>query len=161
MPTRKLISSQTLTSGVTYVDFSGFSGYKTLELICSGSTASNSGVALQFNGDTANNYGSFYFEATTGGMATETYLTQGFTRVAWNGLWRSGTVTHTHAFIFGYSNSTTFKSIHGKNTDGNVGSTEVMWGSWRSTAAITSMRVLTSSGVNFSSGSTFSLYGWS
>lgn len=161
MATRKLIASQTISSGVTYVDFSNFSGYTTLELVCSGSASSNTGVGIQFNGDTSNNYGSFYFQAQTGGMVTETYLNQSFTRPAWNGLWRNGSVTHTHAFIFGYSNSTTFKSIHGKNTDGNVGSTELMWGSWRSTAAITSMRVLTSGGVNFNSGSIFSLYGWS
>jgi hypothetical protein len=160
MSTRKLISSQTLGSAVAYVDFANVSGYATLELVCTGSAASNTGVGIQINGDTGNNYGAWYFQATTGGMATETYFSQAFSRISWNGLWRNSSVTQVNAFIFGASNAV-YKSIHAKNTDGNVGSTELVWGSWRSTASVTSVRVLTSGGYNFNVGSTFSLYGWS
>lgn len=59
--------------------------------------------------------------------------------------------------IMGYTNTNTFKPVLGrKNNPGT--DTTVSIGTWKSTAAITSLRVM-SSQTTFTSGSTFSLYG--
>jgi hypothetical protein len=59
--------------------------------------------------------------------------------------------------IMNYSNTTTFKTLLGRNTAPS-NNTEGMVGLWRNTAAISSVSISAVSG-NWASGSTFTLYG--
>jgi hypothetical protein len=63
--------------------------------------------------------------------------------------------------IMNYSNATTYKTAicsgsHDYNGSGGVDATVVLW---RSTAAITSVTILTRGAVNLATGSKFTLYG--
>jgi len=56
-----------------------------------------------------------------------------------------------------YSNTTTNKTVIGRHNGASGPVASV--GLWRNTAAINSIRISNSSAVNFTIGSTFSLYG--
>jgi hypothetical protein len=60
--------------------------------------------------------------------------------------------------VMNYANSTTYKTTLSRADAANEELTAIV-GLWRSTAAITSIKVAADAGINFSTGSTFTLYG--
>jgi len=112
---------------------------------------------VQVNGDTGNNYSRtiLYGTGATAGSARQSNNPSFYF-----GTWIEDMDTTDRAvttiFFNNYSNTTTFKTALGRY---NVASKEVGAGvgTWRNTAAITSINLATSG--NFAVGSTFSLYG--
>jgi hypothetical protein len=71
----------------------------------------------------------------------------------------SGAFATTVTNIQNYSNATTYKTVLSRGGGANTGNLVIAYvGTWRSTAAITTIDLINDSG-NFAAGSTFSLYG--
>ena len=163
MPTYTPIQSITTSSTFTEITFSNIpQNYQDLVLVASmkGTTGTNSGVALQFNGDTSSLYSFTYLQGT--GSAAQSARTTNQTGIN-IGPGNAGIPTASNAFgpsiinVQNYSNTTLNKAIlqRGNNSDNMVSQ---LAGLWRSTAAVTSIRLYIYAG-SFDAGCTFDLYG--
>lgn len=161
------INTTTLASSVTDITFSSIPNtYTDLILVTSvfGSRAANvDSLAVRFNGDTASNYSYTYFigESSAGAISSSAANQTNI----WVGNFTSNSVTQPGAIVIqiqNYSNTTTNKTILSRQNamaGGTYNITGANVGLWRSTSAITSVTVRSETGSNFSSGSTFTLYG--
>lgn len=153
------IATTTLASAAASYTFSSIPGtYTDLILISNASNAStDSALNMQFNGDTATNYSSTRLSgdgstATSASTANLAYVIAGRANatgsISANGI----------AQIMSYSNTTTYKTtITRANNSASI--TGAYAGTWRNTAAITSILIYSANAANISAGSTFTLYG--
>jgi hypothetical protein len=160
------IATTTLGSAAASVTFSSIpSTYTDLVLVCEGYMATQDGsvVRIQFNSDTGNNYSSTYVggNGSTASSSRYTnvpgiYATTGLIGWSTTSSNRGNTISH----IMNYTNTTTYKTVLDRSnlTAGSYPGSAADVGLWRSTAAITSIKVDTNGGT-FASGSTFTLYG--
>jgi len=157
--TYRPIATQTLGSAAATVTFSSIPGaYTDLVLIITPQSSSGTAsVDIQLNGDTGTNYSLTYLYGTgssaASGRDSNTAIAGGGSAVATANIFLTNTVQ-----IQNYSNTTTYKTLlmRANNTAGNV-LTAVS--TWRNTAAITSISLKLATAVNFTTGSTFTLYG--
>lgn len=152
------IATQTLGSATASVTFSSIAGtYTDLVLIINSnipSGASGDGY-LTFNGDNGTNYSytQMYGNGTTAASNRGTSQTniRAFTAAS--------TAQSTAIInILNYANTSTYKTIVGRNNDPSAVAVAVV-GLWRNTAAITSLTLSNQGSANFGTGSTFTLYG--
>jgi hypothetical protein len=148
------IQTYTASGSQSSITFSSIpSTYTDLIMVFAGTSASTSNLTMQFNGDTASNYSvtRLYGTGTAAGsdrQSTQTGMNLGY--VLGTG------ITNDIYQVFNYANTTTYKTAIGRSN--NTGdSAQAGVGLWRSTAAITSITIVASG--NFSSASTFTLYG--
>ena len=155
-PTYVKIASQT-SGAVSSVTFSNIpQGYTDLVLVCN--AANNTGVGylvqLQFNGDTTTKYSQTRLNADGGSGSS---LRESSGTEAWLA-WTTSVFSTIKIDILNYSNTTT-----NKTSISRWGAAAYRMGSWvalwRSTAAITSIKILSESPSVFTSGSTFTIYG--
>jgi hypothetical protein len=158
---RTVVSGTTTTS----IDFNAFaSTYTDLIVVGNfGTDSTNTYFNIQFNSDTtATNYSGTYLRGT--GSATDTGIYSGSGGLYWASLGTKLPYNENTGIIQihfqSYSNTTTYKTILERYTwmDSN-GASAANTGTWRNTAAITSIRLTTTAGSNFYAGSTFTLYG--
>ena len=112
---------------------------------------------MQFNGDTAGNYSS----TGLGGDGSAAYSYRGSNSIKIDG-GRAGTSWSNSIFhIMNYSNATTYKNTFGRSgtNGGSYTGTSLITGTWRNTAAITTISVIASGSTTFVTGSSFTLYG--
>ena len=151
------IATSTLTTATASVTFSSLpQGYTDLVLIVNskGTAAANPG--LRFNGDTGTNYSSTELVGYAGSALSGNYASTTILKSHWAGNSMNGIWTSFIANIQNYSNSTTYKSVLTRyNASAEV---DANAGLWRSTAAITSITVITDSN-SYDVGSSFTLYG--
>lgn len=160
------IATSTLGSSQSSVSFSSFSGYTdlVLEMNVQGVAGSGSGantVYLEFNADTGSNYSRTALGADSGGAfslrnSSQTKMTVG------NG-YESATLSSIYGTfvlnIENYANTTTNKTVIGRYSS-NADRVGAIVGLWRSTSAITSIKITCDSSTgNLASGSSFTLYG--
>lgn len=154
------IATTTLGSAASSVTFSSISStYTDLVLVYNGKFASANGqIALQFNSDTGSNYSNteLYGNGSTAGSSRESNVTSmrlGYTQTA--------NIENMNIMqIMNYSNSTTNKTVIARqNTAGSASGAAAHVGLWRSTAAINAINIICYNGINFATGSTFTLYG--
>lgn len=154
------IATYTATGSVATYTFSSISSaYTDLVLIINAKGASSSNNRIQFNGDTANNYSRIIAYGT--GSVTFSGTTSNFANIPIDGIASLDTSNFNYnsvTSIQNYANSTTFKTTLTRANNAATG-TDVNVGTWRSTAAITSVTIFTSDSGNYASGSTFTLYG--
>ena len=155
-PTYVKIASQT-SGAVSSVTFSNIpQGYTDLVLVCN--AANNTGVGylvqLQFNGDTTTKYSQTRLHGDGGSAAS---LRESSGTEAWLA-WTTSVFSTIKIDILNYSNTTTNKTSISRwgAAAYRVGSWVALW---RSTAAITSIKILSESPSVFTSGSTFTIYG--
>jgi hypothetical protein len=120
-------------------------------------------LEIQFNSDTASNYSDHYFAgngstASAGGQANVSYMEVNRFPAA------SSTASIFGAFvtdILDYANTNKNKTIRNLGGNDQNGSGEIHLGSgnWRSTNAITSIKILPGGGTNLVQYSQFALYG--
>ena len=153
------LATNTLGSAAASVTFSSISGaYTDLVLVCSPiTTTTNDQIAIRVNGDTGSNYsriilaGNGSVTASYAG-SSETYAYTGY----YSTLYTNPT---TNIFNFmNYSNATTYKTILGRSSSAATTALASV-NLWRSTSAITSIVLTIYGATNFSTGSTFTLYG--
>ena len=150
------IATNTLGSATSTVTFSSISGsYTDLVLIIDGTVGSNSGIQLKFNSDSGSNYS--FTRMTGDGTSTSSDRSSSAT-FAELGYYLSSARNMNILQIMNYSNSTTYKTLLNRANaqTANIG-TQAYVEMWRSTSAITSISI--SASGQFSSGSTFTLYG--
>jgi hypothetical protein len=163
--TYEKIATNTLGSAAASVTFSSISGsYTDLVLVVSGAMASGSGTFAfwQANGDTATNYS----YTTLHGVSSSAYSDRvtNSSQPTLNYYSDMSTTLGQSVMVatwLNYSNTTTFKTTlvrSGNATGSAYPGTSAIVGMWRSTAAITSLAIK-ANGVNFATGSTFTLYG--
>lgn len=151
------ISTYTATGNISDLTLSSIpQTYTDLVLIISGKAqpAGGGSVLVQVNGDTGTNYSLTYMfgggSSATSGRITNSaqFFTSRTTTTEGTG------ITH----FMNYSNTTTHKTAlsRGGAADGII---IALANTWRSTAAITSMRLFPESGPGFATGFTATLYG--
>jgi hypothetical protein len=147
------IATQTLGSAAASVTFSSISGsYTDLVLVFNGALSVGSGLYFQVNAATTNFSDTFLIGyGTSASSGRDSNASSSFFSDI-------GTTNSTAILNFqNYSNTTTYKTVLSRGSAaGNGVSASV--GLWRSTSAITEIKILAPSG-NITTGSTFSLYG--
>jgi hypothetical protein len=151
--TYEKIETTTLGSAASSVTFSSISGsYTDLVLVANIDATDYTSVWLQFNSDTGSNYSRTILvgdgtSATSDRSSNATNTAIAVANTEW------GTMIFQ---IMNYSNSTTYKTALARSA--NNSQTRAGVGLWRSTSAITAVKVGISA-ADFNSGSTFTLYG--
>jgi len=158
--TYEKIATTTLGSSASDVTFSTITGsYTDLVLICQVKGSTTITPYLQFNSDTGSNY-SWTNMAGDGSTTSSTRgSNQAQSRLA-NQVYVDTTLNMNIIVNFNnYSNTTTYKTFLSRaNKTGTDGGAEALVSLWRSTAAISTIKVYPSGGT-WSTGSTFTLYG--
>ena len=157
------ISTQTLGTAVADVYFTSIpQTYTDLVLVISSNTSSNTQTGYRLNSDSGNNYSDTRLSGDGSSALSTRVNSDTFARLDWYGGADSTGRNTLIAHFFNYTNATTRKTVlsRGSNAGGLIAGTTAVASLWRATpAAITSINILTSSGANFSIGSTFTLYG--
>lgn len=153
------ISSQTISgSSTTAVTFSSIpQTYTDLIIVWNGGASANGQIYLTFNGDTASNYSDTNMYGT--GSAAGSNRRSNNTRIQDLTIFTGENIGTIQ--VFNYTNTTTFKTVLGRGgTTTSGGDTYANVGLWRKTPeAITSITLTHGGGNNYTSGTTFSLYG--
>jgi len=151
------LATSTLGSAAASVTFSSISGsYTDLVIIFNGQFSSAARqIAVQFNSDTGSNYSGTALGGT--GSVAESYRDINKTLIYLGYMPTANSQIMSISQIMNYSNSTTYKTALFRSNDA-AGYVATGTGLWRSTAAITSIKVFPQAG-DFNSGSTFTLYG--
>lgn len=152
------IASQTLNSATSTVTFSSIpSTYRDLIVVAEGtSVTTTQRLGIRYNSDSSNYLNVFMQgngSATYADNVASTYLFIDYSDVRWSASSPNFTIIH----ILDYAQSKHKCSLHRTNYGSAPGVT-VGAGRWPSTSAITSIQLFLP-GVNFASGSVFSLYG--
>jgi hypothetical protein len=159
MSTYTPIATQTLGSAASSVIFSSIpQGYTDLVLVMSTTISSGSAnLRFRLNSDTGNNYSVtwLYQQSNTTYSNRSSNISAGY--CDYNNANVSEISNQLLNFI-NYSNSFTFKTVLGRANRASVGA-DALVNLWRNTSAITSIQIFPESSLNFSSGSTFTLYG--
>jgi hypothetical protein len=156
------IATQTLGSSATSVTFSSIPGtYTDLIIVTSalspGGGNNSRGYRFELNSDTAANYSQTWL--ANAASSRETSQTRG--RIGGISETANDVTTVLTTFL-NYSNTTTYKTVLSKSSNLNTNNdTNVFAGVslWRSTSAITAIKLTMSDNSSFITGSTFSLYG--
>jgi hypothetical protein len=156
--TYEAIATYTANGSQSTITFSSIpQTYTDLVLINNGASSSGgANIYALYNGDTGSNYSRTELAGTGSAASSGRNSNESLG-------WLGGTSLFTSfdynsvVNIMNYSNSTTYKTILIRANRTSEQTTAVV-SLWRSTSAITSMSV-TLNGVNFASGSTFTLYG--
>lgn len=157
------INSNTLSTSATDVTFSSIPGtYTDLVIVMSVFTSSDGeSPQFQFNSDTATNYSTTFVEGNGSSAASYRFSSRGNLETSYNIGGNSTSPSPIITHINNYSNSTTHKTVltrWNSASGGTYPGVNATVGLWRSTAAITSIKIYPGAG-NFNSGSTFTLYG--
>lgn len=155
------IASTTLTATSTNITFSSISGSYTdlrLVIVASGDSAGDA-FRMQFNTDAGTNYSQTVLYGTGATASSTRATTQAFIELSLVG-GLSTSVPHFYTMdLFGYAGSTFKTSLLTQSEDNNgSGYVSSASGMWRSTAAVTSIKVY-GAGGNLTTGTTASLYG--
>jgi len=159
--TYEKIATTTLGSNASSIDFTSIgSGYTDLRIVFVRPTGNNGDLKFRYNSDTGTNYSQT--ELTANGSAASSYRRTSQTGI-YAGVIEVASSTTLPQFleidIFSYAGSTYKTSLSTASLDYNgTGEVDKVVGLWRSTAAITSISIYTSSN-NFYTGTTATLYG--
>jgi len=156
------IATTTLGSAAASVEFTSISGsYTDLVLVAVPIGTSNEDVRCQVNSDTGSNYSTTILSMNASGGAVSVRRTS--QTAATVGFYQSGLNTSDGAPMIiqfqNYSNTTTYKTWLSRSGQGDRNSLDACVSLYRSTSAITSVKIIYNNSANFASGSTFSLYG--
>jgi hypothetical protein len=153
------IATTTLGSTQTAVTFSSLGSYTDIVVVSQASVTSGAANwRLTFNGDSGTNYSRTYISgsgsaATSGRAASVSWIT-----INDEGYMVAGQPTMLTIQVQNYSNTSTYKTVLSRSSNGSNNGTAAVVGLWRNTAAITSI-TLTIDTSTFTAGSTFTLYG--
>jgi len=157
--TYEKIATTTLASAAASISFTSIAASWTdLKWVLTGTVSAISDITSRFNGDTATNYSwtGLYGSVSTAGSNRQTSVDAIRTS--------EGNPSTTIPFfnsgeVFSYAGSTYKTQLTNWSGDTNgAGYTRTAVGLWRSTAAITSISILTAA-ANFNTGTTATLYG--
>jgi hypothetical protein len=153
------IATTTLGSNQANIDFTSIPAtYTDLKIIFNGALATQDALSLQFNSDTGNNYSYTRLQGNGSAAGSTRESNIPIAKVAL--IYSTSITSPDNAIIdvLNYANTTTYKTTisRGNSASAFVSSYVSLW---RSTSAITSIRVRVDSGSNILTGSTATLYG--
>lgn len=155
------IASTTISGNSTStVTFSNLpQTYTDLVVIKHGTHTGNSNSVMRFNGDTSTNYSQVY----NYGNGTNTYVSgsdNNFSGLFIDYINTSGTppTSMEQVNIMSYRNTAFYTSVIARRDD-LMNATLLLVGTWRNTAAITSITIFANDGANFSDGLSINIYG--
>jgi hypothetical protein len=159
------IATTTLGSAQSSVEFTSIpADYTHLQIRGILRSSSVDAVKIQFNSDTGSNYSYHYLWGNGGSVGSSA----GTSTSSGAGLWSMGAPNATSTFgiciydILDYRDTNKYKTIRGLDGfDANgSGGVEIISSNWRSTSAITSVKLSPNTGgVTFQQYSSFQLYG--
>ena len=153
------IATATATGSQSTITFSSIpSTYTDLVLVMQTSYGVNGkSIGIFFNSDTGSNYSYTYLYGDSSSPATGRFSSIN-TGLGAAYIATAGQIDISIANIMNYSNTTTYKTaiIRSNNAGNRV---QVNVGLWRSTSAINNIDIKSNDGSNYSSGSTFTIYG--
>lgn len=153
--TFEAIATQTLGSAAASVTFSSIpSTYTDLVLIIVGNAGGSTASTMRFNSDSSSLYSETLVQGD--GSSAASYRSSNITNNWGGSFYNTSTPTVARHNIMNYANTNTFKTTISR-VDYAAGFTAAAVQLYRSTSAITSITLAT--GANFSTGTTFSLYG--
>lgn len=160
--TYKPIATHTLASAASFYTFTSIPGiYTDLRVVASVKanvgTPTDYTTLLQFNGDTAANYSRTLLRGDGSVVASTRSTNLSNIQLQTSGYLSTTVFQNILIDVMNYSNSTTYKTTLTRADQADIVTT-LSAGLWRSTAAITSLKISLESG-NFGVGSTFTLYG--
>jgi hypothetical protein len=155
--TYEVIATETVASSTQFITFSSIpQTFTDIILVTDGLSqpAGGGSVFVKVNGDTpSTNYSSIYMFGTGSGVSGGTG--DGFATNRHNATALEGGNGHAH--FMNYANTTTYKTVVSNGGGNNI---SISFAStWRSTAAITSMRLQMESGPGFLAGFKATLFG--
>jgi hypothetical protein len=163
------IASSTATGGaVSDITFSSIpQDYTHLQIrgIARSTRASvnNDQIMVQLNSDTATNYSyhRFYGDGTSASSLASTTIQYVSTFYASASTSTSGIFGSTIIDILDYNNTNKFKTLRmiGGHDNNGSGIVSLFSGNWRSTSAVTSIKLFSGNGDNLAQYSSFALYG--
>jgi hypothetical protein len=160
------IATTTLGSAQSSVTFSSISGsYTDLVLVISGKedVATGAGfgyvLGMQYNSDTGSNYSVTRLDGNGSSAASDRFTNQTSFDIGYYGGTGYTGFSTSIIQIMNYSNSTTYKTMLNRMALPASGHVTTEVGLWRSTSAITSIKVFFTDSNNIAAGSTFTLYG--
>ena len=152
------IATTTLGSAATSYTFSSIpSTYTDLVLVATPLSSSPANFSFQFNGDTGSNYSATGLAGSGSSTASWRQVNSTVPYLGYYSYSHTGQSNNIIS-IMNYANTTTYKTFLCRANNAAAG-VEGIVGLWRSTAAITSIKVLFTGGGNIEAGSTFTLYG--
>ena len=155
------ISTTTLTGTAATVTFSSIpSTYQHLQIRGWAASASTPRIYLRYNGDTASNYTYHFLEGNGSSASASAGANQTENWLYINGFVAANNPAPFIIDILDYKDTNKFKtirSLHG-NDNNSAGNVALASGLWRSTAAISSIELRTSTST-FAANSIFALYG--
>ena len=154
------IASSTLGADAANVEFTSLSGnYTDLIVVCSTIATAANDIRLTVNGDTATNYSYTHLRGNGSAASSARASSNGNINIGapLSGQ-SSSNYTLTKLTICSYANTNVFKTVL---FESGLAGTEVLRGVglWRSTSAITSVKIACDSTAQFKIGSTFAVYG--
>jgi len=161
--TYESIATTTATTASPAVTFSSipqtFTDLILVVSIRANSTPTSFGTGIRFNSDTGSNYSRTVLYGS--GSSAVSFRDSSQTRIFYSaGSTTANQFNVIRLNISDYSNTTTYKTVIGRNDD-NSDVTSMSAASWRSTNAITSITItpFDDNSTGFATGSTFTLYG--
>jgi hypothetical protein len=143
-------------SSTNSITFSSISGTYT-DIFLVGNWSGNDFIAFRFNGDTGTNYSMTSLYGT--GSVAGSYRNSNQDKID-NNITSTNFSGNIEMSIMNYSNTTTNKTSIFRFNDATVTGSRGSVALWRNTSAITSITVLGfGTVINFTAGSTFTLYG--
>ena len=155
------IATQTLSSNQSTVTFSSIPQTYTDLIIIGGSAAGgDAGLCLRFNGDSSSNYS---WTALTAGDGLQGYVSATNTTFIQTAYFAYLPSTNSYTGIMNipsYTNSNINKTVLTRGSNAATGAgVDLNIGTWRNTAAITSISIILANGGSINTSSTFTLYG--
>lgn len=152
------IASTTLGSNASEINFTSISGnFSDLVIVASGTTTSIEDLYCRFNGDTATNYSRTFLSGDGSSATSGRASSQSLLNLSNYGYFGTTNPNIYTVQIMSYASTNVFKTvlITASNADNGVSR---LVGLWRSTSAITSIRLYTPT-HNMKTGMTASLFG--
>ena len=158
------IATQTLGSAAASITFSSIPGtYTDLRLVLTGTcSAAGDYMAIQYNADTATNYSLTVLSGYGTGVQSTNTTSAVSIQTSWNGASSTTIPAMKSIDILSYAGSTNKTCLITASTDQNGtagGAVELTVGLWRSTAAITSIKLFWIGSSNFATGTIATLFG--
>jgi hypothetical protein len=153
------ISTTTLSSATSSITFSSIPAtYTDLRIVLNLVSNATQYMQLDFNGDTGTNYSETWIDASPSARATSRTANSNYIDLSQRTA-NSGTVTFYAIDIFAYAGSTFKTCLQESNQNYNgSGFVSRQVGMWRSTSAITSIRLNSGASI-YGVGTTATLYG--
>ena len=159
------IATTTVSGGSTSeVEFASISGsYTDLIIVGNLGAATNSYAGARFNSDTGSNYSVTNLSGNGTTALSNRASSRSIADLSFEVSQGSTIQANFITQIMNYSNSTTYKTVLTRTNNAGTGTSATVV-LWRSTSAITNIKLYTHTGgganlYNFTSGSTFTLYG--